>query len=118
MATKQKKLTAKQRLALELLTDGKGHTYKEIAETVKIDPKQLWRWRNDPDFSHFQEELDHINDEKWLAIVDAARASAKRLVDNDNQKMVEFVLKNAGYNPTNKIEADVTTDIVINIEGE
>jgi hypothetical protein len=28
------------------------------------------------------------------------------------------VLKNAGYNPTNKIEADVTTDIVINIEGE
>ena len=115
---RQKKLTAKQRLALELLTSGKGYTYKEIAETVGVNPKTLWDWRNEPEFTHFQEELDKINEQKWLAIVDAARASAKRLVDNDNQKMVEFVLKNAGYNPTNKIEADVTTDIVINIEGE
>lgn len=32
--------------------------------------------------------------------------------------MVEFVLKNAGYNPTNKVEADINTDIVITIGGE
>ena len=34
----------------------------------------------------------------------------------DNPKMVEFILKNEGYNPTQKIEADVKTDIQINIE--
>ena len=39
-----------------------------------------------------------------------------RLVAQDNPKMVEFVLKNEGYNPTQKVEADVKTDIVINIE--
>ena len=115
---KQKRLTAKQQLALELLTNGKGMGYKEIAEAVGVHPHTLWDWRNEPSFTHFQEELDRLNEQRWLATIDAARAAAKRLVDNDNQKMVEFVLKNAGYNPTNKIEADVTTDIVINIEGE
>ena len=50
-----------------------------------------------------------------MATVDAAREAARRLVDNDNQKMVEFILKNEGYNPTQKVEADVKTDIVINI---
>ncbi len=30
--------------------------------------------------------------------------------------MVEFVLKNEGYNPTQKVEADINTDINITIE--
>ena len=30
--------------------------------------------------------------------------------------MVEFVLKNDGLNPSQKVEADINTDIVINIE--
>lgn len=111
-----KTLNKKQRLALELLTSGEGMSYKEIAATVGVDVKQLWRWRNEPDFSLFQEELKRINDERWLATVDAARKAAQKLVENGNQKMVEFVLKNEGYNPTQKIEADVKTDIVINIE--
>lgn len=34
--------------------------------------------------------------------------------------MIEFVLKNVGYNPTQKVEADVSSTITINIgdEGE
>lgn len=111
-----KRLTPKQRMALELLTCGKGLKYKEICEQVGIDHKTLWNWRNSPDFSHFQEELQRLNDERWLATVDAAREAAFRLVEQDNPKMVEFVLKNEGYNPTQKVEADIKTDIVINIE--
>lgn len=110
-----KSITTKQRQALELLTCGKGISYKEIAETVGCNPKTLWEWRNSPDYVMFQDELKRINDERWLATVDAAREAARRLVDNDNQKMVEFILKNEGYNPTQKVEADVKTDIVINI---
>jgi hypothetical protein len=51
-----------------------------------------------------------------MATVDAARKAAHDLVVNGNQKMVEFILKNEGYNPTQKVEADIKTDIVINIE--
>lgn len=115
MATKQKTLTAKQKLALELLTCGEGLSYKEIAERVNVNPKTLWEWRNNPEYVMFQEALKRLNDERWLATVDAARAAAFRLVEKDNQKMVEFVLKNEGYNPTQKVEADVNTDVTITI---
>lgn len=118
MAEKKKNLTAKQQKALELLTCGEGRSYTSIAEEVGINRKTLWRWMSEPQFASFQEELQRINDERWKATVDAARAAAMRLVANDNQKMVEFILKNEGYNPTQKVEADVKTDIVINIMGD
>ncbi len=113
---KQKKLTDKQQMALDLMTCGAGFKYKDICQQVGIDAKTLWNWRNSPDFSHFQLELQRINDERWAATVDAAREAAMRLVQKDNEKMVEFVLKNEGYNPTQKVEAEINTDIVINIE--
>ena len=115
---KVKRLTDKQQLALELLTCGKGMKYKEICEIVGIDGKTLWNWRNSPDFSHFQAELQKINDARWLATVDAAREGALKLCNDGNQKMIEFVLKNEGFNPTQKVEADISTDIVINIDGQ
>lgn len=113
-----KKLTNKQKIALELLTSGEGLTYKEIAERAEVNPKTLWDWRNAPEFTHFQDELKRLNDIRWQAAEDAARAAAIKLCKEGNQKMVEFVLKNAGYNPTNKVEADINTDIVITIGGE
>ena len=113
---KVKRLTPKQRHAVELLTSGTGMTYKMICETVGIDAKTLWRWRNEPEFAHIQEEIQRINDDRWAATVDAAREAAWRLVSSDNQKMVEFVLRNEGFNPSTKVEADLKTDITITIE--
>lgn len=113
---KEKRLTDKQQEALALLTCGKGMSYTEIAETVGVNRKTLYRWLNEPQYASFQCELERLNDERWKATVDAARAAALRLVEKDNQKMVEFVLKNEGYNPTQKVEADLHTDINIVIE--
>lgn len=111
-----KNLTKKQRLALELLTNGEGLTYKEICERVSIDPKTLWSWRNAPEFALFQAELKRINDDRWLATVDAAREAATRLCKEGKSDFVKFVLQNEGYNPSQKVEADLKTDIQINIE--
>ena len=113
---KEKKLTPKQKLALELLTNGQGLSYRAIAEQVEIDPKTLWRWRNEPAFAHFQEELEKINTQRWMATVDAARRAAFELCKDKKQRMVEFVLKNEGFNPTQKVEAELKNDININIE--
>ena len=108
-------LNKKQRLAIELLTNGEGLTLRQIAEQVGVNPKTLWSWRNEPENVMFQEEVKRINDERWRAAEDAARESAIRLCKEGNQKMVQFVLQNVGYNPTTKLEADVKTDIIINI---
>lgn len=109
-------LNKKQKLALELLTNGEGLSYKEIAEKVNVSPKTLWNWRCGNDFTEFQDELKRINDERWLATIDVAREAAVRLCKEGKTEMVKFVLQNAGYNPTQKVEADLHTDIVINIE--
>ena len=109
-------LNTKQKKAIELLTSGQGLNLKEVAEQVGVNEKTLWRWRNEPEFALFQEELKRINDERWKAAVDAARQGAIKLCKDGNQKMIEFVLKNEGYNPTQKVEADISTDINIVIE--
>lgn len=109
-------LNTKQRKAIELLTSGQGLNLKEVAEQAGVSAKTLWNWRNGNDFTEFQEELAKINHERWQAAVDAARQGAIKLCKDGNQKMIEFVLKNEGYNPTQKLEAEISTDIVINIE--
>lgn len=111
-----KTLTKKQKLAIELLTSGRGMSYKEIAEEVGVNPKTLWCWRNEPEFVTFQEELKRVNDARWEATVDAAREAAVKLCQEGKSDFVKFVLQNAGYNPTQKVEADITSDIIINIE--
>ena len=116
MMERQKTLTKKQKLALELLTNGEGLSYKEIAERVDINTKTLWRWRSEPEFALFQEELTKLNDARWEATVDAAREAALKLCKEGKSDFVKFVLQNAGYNPTTKVEADLHTDININIE--
>lgn len=108
-------LSGKQRHALELLTSGQGMTYNAIAKEVGIDRKNLWEWRTKPQFKEFQDELNRLNELRWQAAEDAARQAAIELCKEKNQKMVEFVLKNLGYNPTTKVEANVTTDINITI---
>ncbi len=113
-----KTLTKKQKLAIELLTSGKGMSYKEIAEAVEVNPKTLWSWRNEPEFVMFQEELKRVNDARWEATVDAAREAAVKLCQEGKSDFVKFVLQNAGYNPSTKVEADISTNIVINIEEE
>lgn len=109
-------INKKQRIALELLTSGEGMSYKEIAEAAGVSPKTLWNWRCGNDFTEFQAELKRLNDERWLAAEDAAREGAIRLCKEGNQKMIQFVLQNAGYNPTQKVEADINSTINITIE--
>lgn len=115
MAEKKQKLNTKQKAALELLTCGEGLTYGEIAERVGVNRKTLYDWRTEPQYTLFQQELDRLNNERWLATVDLARKAAAKLCADGNQKMVEFVLKNEGYNPTTKVDADLHTDINITI---
>lgn len=109
-------LNKKQKIALELLTSGEGLTLREVAEQAGVTPKTLWNWRNGNDFTEFQEELKRLNDIRWQAAEDAAREAAIRLCKEGKTEMVKFVLQNVGYNPTQKVEADVSTDVVINIE--
>lgn len=109
-------INTKQKKALELLTCGLGMSFKEIAEQVGVTPKTLWNWRNGNDFTEFQGELKRLNDIRWQAAEDAAREAAISLCREGKVEMVKFVLANAGYNPTQKLEHDIGKNINITIE--
>ncbi len=108
-------LNKKQRMALELLTCGEGLSYKEIAERCGANVKTLYNWRHLPEYAEFQAELKKLNDLRWMATVDAAREAALRLCKEGKADFVKFVLQNEGYNPTQKIDAELHNDIVIEI---
>lgn len=111
-------LSQKQRRALEMLTSGSGYDYTEICREIGVTDKTLWSWRNgsNPTDILFQNELKKLNEMRWQAAEDAARESCITLCKEGNQKMIEFVLKNVGYNPAQKVEAEISTDINITIE--
>lgn len=109
MARNGGSLTAKQRQAVDLLINS-NLNYSQICEEVGINMKTLWRWRHEPDFAQFQAEYQKLKDEQWLATIEAARRSALKLCAEGNQRMVEFVLKNDGLNPTQKVDADVNVE--------
>ena len=108
-------LNKKQRIALELLTSGEGLSFQQVAEAAGVNVKTIYNWRNLPEYAEFQEALQQLNNERWQAAEDAARAAAIRLCKEGNQKMVQFVLQNVGYNPTQKVEADLHNEIIIEI---
>lgn len=116
---KTKKLTPKQKQAVDLLINS-SMNYKQICETIGINPSQLYRWRTQPEFAGFQAEYQRVKDEQWAATVEAARASALKLCQEGNQKMTEFILKNDGLNPTHKVDAEVKGEqtIIITIQGD
>ena len=111
-------ITKKQRRALEMMTGSQCYKFIEIAEEVGVSVQQIWNWRTQPQFADFQSELKKLEDLKWQSTVEAAREAALQLCKEKNQRMVEFVLKNEGYNPTQHIEADVNTEINITIGDE
>ena len=93
-------------------------TFKEIAEEVGVNVKTLYDWRNAPEYTLFQDELNRLNNARWQSAEDVAREGAIKLCKAGNQKMIQFVLQNCGYNPTHNVKADVDVDakdIVINI---
>lgn len=97
------------------MTSGRGMLLKDIAAEVGVSPQGLSKWQHGENFKEFQDALQELNQARWEAAEDAARQAAIELCKEKNAKFVEFVMKNIGYNPANKVEADVKTDISITI---
>ena len=106
-------LTAKQKALAELMILKPELTNVEYAKEVVIDPKTLYKWKKMDEFQAYMSELckDKFKELEKLAI--------EKLRDNigkGNQKAIEYALDYLGYKATQKVEAELTNDININIE--
>lgn len=87
----------------------------KLAELMGLNNKTVGKWRKEPEF---QDELKKRLAEQWK---NAERLAQKKMIElaaEGNFNANKYILDSLGYAPTTKIEADINTDIVINIEGD
>lgn len=85
----------------------------KLAQMLHINNKTVGVWRKLPEF---QEELKARLQEKWKGAERIAQETMINLATNGDFKASKYILDSLDYAPTQKIEADVATNIVINIE--
>ena len=85
----------------------------KLAEKVNLNNKTVGKWRKMPEF---QEELKKRLEAQWKGAERLAQKKMLELAQEGNFHANKYILDSLGYAPTQKIEADISTDIVINVE--
>ena len=106
-------LTAKKLELLETMLANPMMPDTKLAELLKLNNKTVGKWRKEPEF---QEEMKQRLAEQWKNAESLAQKKMIELANEGCFQANKYILDSLGYKPVEKIEADVSTDIVINIE--
>ena len=85
----------------------------EIAKQLNINRNTVREWKKKPEF---QAELKARLAEQWADSERMAVETMQSLAREGDFKASKYILDSLGYAPVQKIEADVHTDITIEIE--
>lgn len=106
-------LKARQLDLIEALLANPMVTDVDVAKQLCINRNTVREWKRKPEF---QEEYKKRLKEKWESSELMAMETMQTLARSGDFKASKYILDSLGYAPVQKIEADVHTDIVINIE--
>lgn len=106
-------LKAKQMELLETMLSYPMLSDVKLAEMMGLNNKTVGKWRKMPEF---QEEMKKRLAEQWKNAESLAQSKMIELAAGGNFNANKYILDSLGYAPAQKIEADVKTDIQINIE--
>lgn len=84
----------------------------KLAELLDLNNKTVGKWRKMPEF---QEEMKKRLQEQWKNAESLAQKKMIELANEGCFQANKYILDSLGYAPTQRIEADVKTDIVIEI---
>jgi uncharacterized protein YjcR len=105
-------LNNKQLKAIELLVHSPHMTQNMIAETVGVHRDTIRVWKQKPEF---KEELDKAIKSRWKGAEALAVNGMIDLASEGNFQALKYMLDNMGYKPVDKIQAEISNDIIINI---
>lgn len=108
-------LKPRQYELLELMIINPTWSDVKLAEYMNLNNKTVGKWRKMPEF---QEEMKKKLSEQWKNAERLAQKKMIELAEQGDFRANQYILDSLGYKPTTKIEADVATDIVINIGGD
>lgn len=106
-------LKPKQVELLEMMLANPMTSDVKLAELLGLNNKTVGKWRKMPEF---QEELKKRLAEQWKNAESLAQKKMIELANDGCFQANKYILDSLGYAPTTKIEADLKTDIVIEIE--
>ena len=106
-------LKARQYQLLEALLANPMVPDTELAKQIGINRNTVREWKKKPEF---QEELQKRLREKWEDSERLAMETMQSLAREGDFKASKYILDSRGYAPVTKIEADISKDIIINIE--
>ena len=106
-------LTPKKLELLETMLSHPMMPDTKLAELLSLNNKTVGKWRKEPDF---QEEMKKRLQEQWKNAEMLAQKKMIELAEEGCFQANKYILDSLGYAPTTKIEADISTDININIE--
>ena len=84
----------------------------KLAELLNLNNKTVGKWRKQEEF---QEEMKKRLAEQWKSAESLAQKKMIELANDGCFQANKYILDSLGYAPTQKIEADLHTDIVIEI---
>ena len=108
MALKQKEYAL-----LEALLANPAISNEKVAQMVGINRNTVREWKNKPEF---KEEYKRRLREKWESSEEIAIHTMRKLALDGDYKAPKYILDSMGYAPAQRIEAQVSTDIEINID--
>ena len=106
-------LNNKQLKAIELLVYSPYKTQNMIAQEVGVHRDTIRRWREET--PEFKEALDKATKERWKAAEQMAINTMINLASEGNIQAAKYICDSLGYKPTEKIEANVKSDVVLRI---
>ena len=104
---------AKQYELLEAMLTYPMMSDVKLAELLGLNNKTVGKWRKSPEF---QEELKKRLAQQWKDAESLAQRKMIELAADGNFQANKYILDSLGYAPAQRIEADINTDIIINIE--
>lgn len=108
MALKQRQLAF-----IDFLLANPLLTNTAAGEQLGVSRNTITKWKADPEF---QAEYKRRLKENWESAELMAQEMMQKLALQGNFQASKYILDSLGYAPTTKIEADVSKEIVINIE--
>jgi uncharacterized protein YjcR len=112
-----KMLKPKQIKCLELMVQG-NMTDKDIAEAINITQKTICEWKKN--CKEFQDEYNSLMRRSLQYAAPKAFRKQVALLDSKNDMVAHLAAKDimdrAGFNPVDKIEAEITLPVVISGE--
>lgn len=85
----------------------------KLAELLGLNNKTVGKWRKEPEF---QEELKKRLAEQWKNAETLAQKKMIELAAEGCFQANKYILDSLGYAPAQRIEAEISQDVIINIE--